>query len=198
MRLLNLGRHRFYQDRQIARGRLEKEIGRLRRERPGANPSEVLLALARRLFSTIRPGGGLSTLLSSDGVWATRRTTFTRHRIQWLNGPGVSAGSLRDYSQGADRGCSAARRHQRGGGGAGEVVPARAPVHVASLVGATAAGRCAGVHLRSARPRPRRPVALLATPGMARKPSRDIKAVPGRSDVTASPGAEGVAIAFTL
>ena len=48
---LNLGCDRLNRNRQIARGRLEKEIGRLRRERPGANPSEVLLALARRLFS---------------------------------------------------------------------------------------------------------------------------------------------------
>jgi hypothetical protein len=49
---LNLGCARLNRSRCIVRARLEKQIQRARQQAPGASPPEVLLHLARRVFST--------------------------------------------------------------------------------------------------------------------------------------------------
>ena len=49
---LNLGCFRLNEARRIIRAQLEKRIDRARKGSPGASPDEVLLVLARRLFSS--------------------------------------------------------------------------------------------------------------------------------------------------
>ena len=69
-------------------------------------------------------------------------------RSRWVEEQPIALPNLVSLRKQTHRGRPAPRRHQRGVG-AGEVDPARAPEHPASLVGPPAAGRGAGGDLRA-------------------------------------------------